>query len=97
MEGSAPRTPAADYPIRVDAQRQQRYHRFLPLVKWLFAFPHYFVLVFLAIGVGFAKLIAFFAVLFTGRYPRGLFDFVVGVMRWSWRVTAGAPWSTGCW
>jgi hypothetical protein len=85
---AAPPIESPRYPVRVDARRQERYHRFLPLVKWLLAFPHYFVLVFLAIGVGFAKIIAFFAVLITGRYPRGIFDFVVGVLRWSWRVTA---------
>ena len=74
------------YPVRVDAERQQRYHRWLPLVKWLLAFPHYVVLLFLLIGLAFAKLAAFFAVLFTGRYPRGIFDYVVGVMQWGWRV-----------
>ena len=84
-----PPPPGGDrYPVRVDAQRQEEYHRFLPLVKWLLAFPHYIVLFFLAIGVIFVKIIAFFAVLFTGRYPRGMFDYVVGVLRWSWRVTA---------
>ena len=77
-----------EYPVRVDALYQDRYHRWLPLVKWLLAFPHYVVLLFLVIGVFFAKLAAFFAVLFTGRYPRGIFDFVVGVLRWSWRVNA---------
>lgn len=88
MEASAPIETRADYPVIVSARRQDRYHRFLPLVKWLLAFPHYFVLVFLAIAVGLAKFVAFFAVLFTGRYPRGIFDFVTGVLRWSWRVTA---------
>ncbi len=76
------------YPVRLDAERQDEYHRFLPLVKWLLAFPHYIVLFFLAIGVIFVKIVAFFAVLFTGRYPRGMYDFVAGVIRWSWRVTA---------
>jgi hypothetical protein len=84
----AEQPPAGTYPVQVDAQRQDEYHRFLPLVKWLLAFPHYIVLFFLVIGVFFAKIIAFFAVLFTGRYPRGIFDFVLGVLRWSWRVTA---------
>ena len=60
----------------------------MPLVKWLLAVPHYFVLLFLLIGVFFAKIVAFFAVLFTGRYPEGVFDFVTGVLRWGWRVTA---------
>jgi Domain of unknown function (DUF4389) len=81
-----PPAPPAAYPVHVDAERQDRYHRFMPLIKWFLAIPHYFVLVFLFIGVIFAKFIAFFAVLFTRRYPRGLFDYVVGVFRWSWRV-----------
>ena len=74
------------YPVTVDAQRQERYHRWLPLVKWLLAFPHYVALLFLLIGVAFGTLAAFFVVLFTGRYPRGIFDYVVGVMGWAWRV-----------
>ncbi|HLB27192.1 MAG TPA: DUF4389 domain-containing protein, partial [Dehalococcoidia bacterium] len=65
-------------------------NRWLPLVKWFLAIPHYVVLVFLAIAGVVAVIIAWFAILFTGRYPRGLFDFVVGVMRWSNRVTAYA-------
>jgi hypothetical protein len=65
-------------------------NRWLPLVKWLLAVPHYIVLYFLWIGVFFSVLFAWFAVLFTGRYPQGLFDFVVGVYRWSWRVTGYA-------
>ena len=76
------------YPVRVEARRQERYHRWLPLVKWLLAFPHYFVLLFLLLGAAFAVLAAFFAVLVTGRYPRGIFDYVVGVMQWGWRVQA---------
>jgi hypothetical protein len=79
---------AGDYPVRVDAELQDEYNRFLPLVKWLLAFPHYLVLIVLGIGALFAHLIAFFAVLFTAQYPRGLFDFVVGVYRWGWRVGA---------
>jgi hypothetical protein len=56
------------------------------LVKWLLAIPHYIVLVFLAIAAVVSVVIAWFAILFTGRYPRGLFNFVVGVMRWGARV-----------
>jgi Domain of unknown function (DUF4389) len=78
-------TPAA-YPVRFEAERQDEYHRLLPLVKWLLAFPHYIVLVFLGIGAAVAILIAFFAVLFTRNYPRGLFDFVAGTYRWGYRV-----------
>lgn len=65
-------------------------NRWYPLFKWLFAIPHYIVLAFLAVGAFFAVIFAWFAVLFTGRYPRGLFDFVVGVGRWQLRVVAYA-------
>jgi roadblock/LC7 domain-containing protein len=61
-------------------------NRWLPLVKWLLAIPHYIVLVFLFIGVIFVKIVTFFAVIFTGRYPEGLRDYVVGVFRWATRV-----------
>lgn len=64
--------------------------QWLPLVKWLLAIPHYIVLVVLAIGVAIATIIAWFAILFTGRYPKSLFDYVVGVGRWSLRVNAYA-------
>jgi hypothetical protein len=65
-------------------------NRWLPLVKWLLAIPHYIVLTFLAIAAFVCIVIAWFAILFTGRYPRGLFEFVVGVGRWSTRVSAYA-------
>ncbi len=61
-------------------------NRFLPLVKWLLAIPHYIVLFFLDIGAFFAVIVAWFAILFTGRYPRAIFDFVEGVIRWHNRV-----------
>jgi hypothetical protein len=60
--------------------------RWLPLVKWFLAIPHYVVLFFLAIAAVVCVIIAWFAILFTGKYPRGLFDFVVGVQRWALRV-----------
>jgi hypothetical protein len=69
---------------------QQDLNRWLPLVKWLLAIPHYVVLFFLVIAAFFVVIIAWFAVLFTGRYPRGLFDFVEGVQRWGLRVEAYA-------
>ena len=65
-------------------------NRWLPLVKWFLAIPHYVVLFFLSIGAFFAVVIAWFAILFTGRYPQGLFDYVVGVGRWWLRVEAYA-------
>src|SRR5919205_419843 len=61
-------------------------NRWLPLVKWLLAIPHYIVLVFLWLAAIVSVVIAWFAILFTGRYPRGLFDFVLGVFRWWNRV-----------
>ena len=71
-----------------DAERDL--NRWLPLVKWLLAIPHYIVLILLWIAAVFAVIFAWFAILFTGRYPRGLFDFVLGVLRWGNRVTAYA-------
>ena len=68
----------------------QELNRWLPLVKWLLAIPHYVVLFFLGIAALVAVVVAWFAILFTGRYPRGLFDFVEGVIRWSNRVTGYA-------
>jgi hypothetical protein len=70
-----------DYP---DAK--QGLNRWLPLVKWLLAIPHYVVLFFLTIGAVFAAIGAWFAILFSGRYPRGLFDYIEGVIRWHNRV-----------
>ncbi|HRK45699.1 MAG TPA: DUF4389 domain-containing protein [Nocardioides sp.] len=74
-----------DYP---DVERDL--NRWLPLVKWLLALPHILVLFFLSVAAFFAVLISWFAIVFTGRYPRGLFDFVVGVGRWWLRVQAYA-------
>ena len=65
-------------------------NRWLPLVKWFLAIPHYIVLLFLAIAAVVCAIIAWFAILFTGRYPRGLFDFLVGVGRWANRVNGYA-------
>ncbi len=65
-------------------------NRWLPLVKWFLAIPHFIILAFLAIAVIVIVIIAWFAILFTGRYPKGMFDFVVGVTRWAIRVQAYA-------
>jgi hypothetical protein len=74
-----------DYP-----EVKQDLNRWLPLVKWFLAIPHYFVLFFLVIGAVIAIVIAWFSILITGRYPKPLFDYVVGVARWSLRVSAYA-------
>jgi len=88
------------YPSTVDSQSvhleivypdvKKDLNRYLPIVKWLLALPHYIVLVLLAVGALVATVIAWFAILFTAKYPRGLFDFVVGVCRWAARVNAYA-------
>jgi hypothetical protein len=82
----APPNERPGYPLRIEGDLQPDLSRWLWLVKWLLAIPHLFLLVFLWIAFFVLTVGAFFAILFTGRYPRGLFDFNVGVLRWSWRV-----------
>jgi hypothetical protein len=75
------------YPVSLEGTLDENLSRWKWLVKWFLAIPHFIVLIFLALGALFASIGAWFAILFTGRYPRALFDYNVGVMRWGWRVT----------
>lgn len=85
-----PRGPLAGYPVRLEVDRpaEGELSRWLPSVKWILAIPHFVVLFFLMIGAAVGLGVAFFVVLFTRRYPRGIFNFVVGVLRWGLRVGA---------
>jgi Domain of unknown function (DUF4389) len=77
---------AATYPVRVEARIDAPLSRWLWLVKWALIVPHYIALVFAWLAFIVLSVIALFAILFTGRYPRAIFEFNVGVLRWSWRV-----------
>jgi hypothetical protein len=81
-EHAAPPT----YPLKVEGELDEPLSRWRWLVKWVLIIPHVIVLVFLWIAFVVLTVVAFFAILFTGRYPRGIFDFNVGVLRWTWRV-----------
>jgi Domain of unknown function (DUF4389) len=80
--------PSPNHPARFEIGYPSELNRWLPLVKWLLAIPHYFVLIALGLAAAVVVVIAFFSILFTTRYPRGMFDFFVGVSRWGNRVLA---------
>ena len=85
---SPPDVAYPNYPLQLDVGYQQEYSRFMPLIKWLLVLPHFFVLFVLMIGAYFAIIGAFFVVLFTRRYPQGIFNYIVGIARWVTRVNA---------
>ncbi|MBI2935866.1 MAG: DUF4389 domain-containing protein [Chloroflexi bacterium] len=76
----------ATYPLSLTGKLDEPLNRWLPWVKWLLALPHWVVLAVLFVLFAILTIFAFFAILFTGRYPKGIFDFNVGVLRWGWRV-----------
>jgi hypothetical protein len=83
---------AGQYPVTFEVEYDENLSRWLIFVKWLLVIPHLIVLAFVGLAAYVAVVIAFFAILFTGRYPRGLFDFVVGTVRWYFRTQAYAFW-----
>jgi hypothetical protein len=86
--GGQPPQGAGGYPVKVHVEYPQKLSRLLIFVKGLLAIPHFFALLVLGICAYFVTIIAWFAILFTGRYPRGLFDFTSGLIRWQTRVSS---------
>ncbi len=83
------------YPVALAGRLDPELSRWLWVVKWILAIPHYIVLAFLWLAFLLLWVVAFFAILFTGRYPRGIFDFNLGVLRWTWRVGFYSYWALG--
>jgi Domain of unknown function (DUF4389) len=83
-DAAGPPSPA--YPVHFEISYPEELNRWLPMVKWLLALPHFFVLFFVGLGAFFVAIWAFFAVLFTGRWPRSAFEYLVGTFRWGSRV-----------
>jgi hypothetical protein len=83
---------AGEYPVQLEIDYDEDLSRWMIFVKWLLVIPHLIVLAFLLLAAYVVIFVAFFAILFTGRYPRGMFDFVIGVGRWTLRVDAYAQW-----
>jgi len=81
-----------EYPLSFQVDYGENLSRWMIFVKWLLVLPHLIILTFLAVAAWVVLIIAWFAILFTGRYPRGMFDFVVGTLRWWIRVQAYAHW-----
>ena len=80
--------PSPVYPAGLEITYPSELNRWLPLIKWLLVVPHFIALFFVGIGAFFVAVYGFFAVLFTGRWPRGAFDYLVGTVRWVYRVVA---------
>ena len=88
------------YPLQLEGTLDETTSRWLWIIKWLLLIPQIVVLVVLYLGLVFSWIFTFFAILITGRYPRGLFDYNVGVLRWGWRVSFygfGVFGTTGGW
>jgi hypothetical protein len=81
---------AGQYPVTLEVDYPEELGRWMPFIKWLLAVPHFIALMFVGIIAILFYIIAFFAILFTGKFPRGMFDFIVGVTRWNYRVTSYA-------
>jgi hypothetical protein len=88
VETPAAPSPESLYPVRLEIDYPSELNRWLPLVKWLLVIPHLIALLFVGIGAFFVGIYGFFAVLFTGRWPRGAFDYLLGTFRWGYRVAA---------